>query len=224
MDIGIIGSGNIGATLTRRLTALGHHVRIANSRGPDSLADLAAETGATASTVSDAARATDIVIVTIPEKAVPDLPAELFVGMPSGVVVIDTGNYYPRQRDGRIEAIEAGTTESRWVSHILVRPVIKAFNNIRAQHLLESGRPAGSPDRIALPVAGDDAAAKDEVMRLVDQLGFDAVDAGGLDDSWRQQPGTPVYGTDLDAAGVRRALLEAERERAPEWRALEPAS
>ncbi len=134
------------------------------------------------------------------------------------MIVIDTGNYYPQQRDGRIDGIEAGTTESRWVSQQLGRPVIKAFNNIYAEHLLKNGSPAGTPGRIALPIAGDDAAAKAVVLKLVDELGFDGVDAGGLDDSWKQQPGTPVYGTDLDAEGVRRALSEARRDRAPEWR------
>jgi 8-hydroxy-5-deazaflavin:NADPH oxidoreductase len=133
--------------------------------------------------------------------------------------VVDTGNYYPRQRDGRIEAIEAGTPESRWVEQQLGRPVVKAFNNIFARHLLEFGRPAGTPERIALPVAGDDPAAKAIVLRLVDDLGFDAIDAGGLHESWRQQPGTPVYTTDLDAAGVRRALSAASKDRTPEWRA-----
>jgi 8-hydroxy-5-deazaflavin:NADPH oxidoreductase len=135
------------------------------------------------------------------------------------VIVVDTGNYYPRQRDGRIAAIEAGMPESRWVEQQLGRPVIKAFNNIFARHLLEFGRPAGSPGRIALPVAGDDHAAKTVVLRLVDDLGFDGVDAGGLDESWRQQPGTPVYTTDLDVEGVQRALSAASKDRTSEWRA-----
>ena len=135
-----------------------------------------------------------------------------------GTPVVDTGNYYP-QRDGRIAAIEDGTTESRWVSQQLGRPVIKAFNNIYAKHLMENGRPRGDSRRIALPVAGDDAAAKATVMRLVDELGFDPVDAGSLDESWRQQPGTPVYGTDHDLAGVKRALAEASPDRPTGFRA-----
>ena len=139
--------------------------------------------------------------------------------MDEGVVVVDTGNYYPRQRDGRIEEIESGMPESRWVEQQLGRPVIKAFNNIYAQHLMEKGQPAGTTGRIALPVAGDDPAAKAVVIRLVDELGFDALDAGGLDESWRQQPGSPVYGKDLDADGVLRALADASPERKPEWRA-----
>jgi hypothetical protein len=221
MKIGIIGAGQIGGTLTRRLSELGHEVYVANSRGPASLAGLAKETGAKAVTVLEAARAGEVVVVTIPEGKIRDLPRDLFAGVPDNVVVIDTGNYYPRERDGRIAEIEAGTAESRWVGNQLGRSVVKAFNNIYAQHLLERGRPAGSPGRIALPVAGDNTRAKQIVMRLVNELGFDAVDAGGLDESWRQQPGTPVYASDFDAEGVRRALAQASKERTPKWRATE---
>ncbi len=217
MKIGIIGAGHIGGTLARRFTALGHKVRIANSRGPESLEALAVETGATAVAVRDAVRDVDLVVVTIPEKNVSTLPKGLFAETDPKVVVVDTGNYYPRQRDGRIEGIESGLAESRWVERQLGRPVIKAFNNIYARHLLERGKPAGTKGRIALPVAGDDVKAKAVVMRLVDELGFDAVDAGGLGESWRQQPGTPVYGKDFDAEGVKRALAEARPERGPEW-------
>jgi len=219
MKIGIIGAGHIGSALTRRFTALGHEVSVANSRGPETLTDLAAETGARAVPVTEAARGAELVVVTIPEKNIPTLSTTVFDGAAEGVVVVDTGNYYPQQRDGRIDAIEDGTAESRWVARQLGRPVVKAFNNIYAQHLLERGQPAGTPGRIALPVAGDDTAAKAVVLRLVDELGFDGVDAGGLDESWRQQPGTPVYTTDLDANGVRHALSEARKDRAPEWRA-----
>ncbi len=219
MDIGIIGAGQIGGTLARRLSELGHKVSVANSRGPETLGQLAAETGATAVTVREAARAGEVVVVTIPLKNIPRLPKDLFAGVPEQVVVVDTCNYYPRQRDGRIEAIEAGLPESRWVEQQLGRPVVKAFNNIYARHLLERGRSAGIPGRIALPVAGDDPAAKAFVLRLIDELGFDGIDAGGLDESWRQQPGTPVYTADLDAEGVRRALAEASPERTPAWRA-----
>jgi 8-hydroxy-5-deazaflavin:NADPH oxidoreductase len=219
MKVGIIGAGQIGGALARRLSAVGHEVFVANSRGPASLADLARETGATPVSVDQAARAGDVVIVTIPMKNVPQLPAGLFEGVPPGVVVVDTGNYYPQQRDGRIDAIEDGTAESRWVSDQLGRPVVKAFNNIYARHLLERGKPKGPRGRIALPVAGDDPGAKQVVIQLLDQLGFDGVDAGGLDESWRQQPGTPVYGSDLDAAGVRKALADARPGRPAAFRA-----
>ena len=219
MKIGIIGAGNIGGTLTRRLAALGHEVSVANSRGPETLRELTTETGATAVSVTDAARDKDLVVVTIPEKNVPDLPDDLFADAGDVVIVVDTGNYYPQQRDGRIDAIEDGMVESRWVQQQLDRPVIKAFNNIYADHLRDNGRPAGTPGRIALPVAGDDDGAKAVVMQLIDELGFDAVDAGSLDQSWRQQPGTPVYTTDLDTDGVRRALSQASPQRSPQWRA-----
>ncbi len=218
MKIGIIGAGQIGGTLTRRFTALRHEVSVANSRGPETLAGLARETGAKAVTARAAARAGELVIVTIPEGKIPNLPKDLFAGAPDDVVVIDTGNYYP-QRDGRIAAIENGMIESRWVATQLGRSVVKAFNTMNYKRLLECGRPKGTPGRIALPVAGDDPRAKQVVMRLVDELGFDAVDDGALDDSWRQQPGTPVYDIDHDAPGVRRALAEARPERQPEWRA-----
>src|SRR2546430_6735986 len=184
MKIGIIGAGNIGGTLTRRFSALGHKVFVANSRGPETLTGLAAETGATPVTVEQAAQAGEVVIVTIPLSNIPSLPAGLLAKTPESVVVVDTSNYYPQQRDGRIDGIEAGMTESRWVEQQLGRPVVKAFNNIRAQHLLELGRPASTPGRIALPVAGDDAAAKALVLWLVEELGFEAVDAGGLGGVW----------------------------------------
>jgi len=219
MKIGIIGAGNIGGNLTRRFTALGHEVAVANSRNPDTLADLATETGATAVLATEAAAGADVVVVTIPLKTVPDLPSDLLAGAADDVVVVDTCNYYPQQRDGRIAAIEDGMTESRWVEQQLGVSVVKAFNGIYAEHLLTHGKPAGDPGRIALPVAGDDADAKAVVMGLVDSLGFDPVDGGGLDDSWRQQPGTPVYGADLDADGVRRALSGASPDRGPDWRA-----
>jgi 8-hydroxy-5-deazaflavin:NADPH oxidoreductase len=221
MNIGIIGAGQIGGTLTRRFRKLGHKVFVANSRGPDSLSALAKETGATAVTPQEAARRGEVVIVTIPEAHVRDLSADLLGDAPEEVVVVDTCNYYPRQRDGRIEEIEAGLTESQWVEERLGHSVVKAFNNIYADHLMNRGKPAGTQGRIALPVAGDDESAKAVVMGLIDELGFDSVDAGLLEASWRQQPGTPVYAADLDASGVRRALADAKATRTPEWRATE---
>jgi 8-hydroxy-5-deazaflavin:NADPH oxidoreductase len=206
MKIGIIGSGNIGGTLTRRLQALGHDVTVGNSRGPETLAPLAAETGATAGSARQAAGSGDVVVIATPLRAVPDLPAQAL----RGKVVVDANNYYPG-RDGHIRALDDGSaTSSRWTAGQLPgATVVKAFNTIQAGHLLSGGRPAGDPDRVALPVAADDAAAKRTVMALVEQLGFDPIDAGGLDDSWRQQPGTPVYVADLDAAGVRDGLTAA---------------
>ena len=219
MRIGIIGAGQIGGALARRLTALHHEVRISNSRGPETLRDLAAETGATAVDKREAVRDVDLIVLTIPMKKVESLPPGLFEEVPSSVPVVDTNNYYPRERDGRIDGIESGLAESRWVEQQIGHPVIKAFNNIYARHLLELGQPKGVAGRIALPVAGDDAAAKAKVLMLVDELGFDPVDAGSLDESWRQQPGSPAYTKDFDASGVRRALAAAEKERTMQWRA-----
>lgn len=219
MRIGIIGAGNIGGNLTRRFAQLGHEVFVANSRGPETLKSLVSETGAKAVTPTEAARQGEVVIVAIPEKNIKNLPRDLFAGVENNVPVVDTGNYYPQQRDGRIDAIEDGMTESRWVSQQLDRPVVKAFNNIYAEHLLSKGVAKGRADRIALPVAGDDKDAKAKVLQLIDELGFDGVDAGDLDDSWRQQPGTPVYGTDFDATGVKAGLAKASKQRPPEFRA-----
>lgn len=218
MKIGIIGAGHIGSALTRHFTRLGHDVVVSNSRGPQTLADLAKETGARPVTVAEAARGRDLVVVTIPEGRIPELTGIFKTASPD-LIVIDTGNYYPRQRDGKIEGIENGLTESRWVEQQLGHPVIKVFNNIYAAHLENKGKPAGAPGRIALPVAGDDPQQKRVVMELVNDIGFDPVDAGNIDESWRQQPGTPVYATDFVAAGVRQALAEASPDRPPEWRA-----
>jgi len=219
MKIGIIGAGNIGGNLTRRLTALGHDVTVANSRGVESLAELVAETGAKAATAATAANEADLVVVTIPEKNIPDLPKGFLDGANEGVVVIDTGNYYAQRRDGLIAEIENGVTESRWVSNQIGHPVVKAFNGIYSVNIIEKARPQGDSDRMALPVAGDDPAAKKVVMDLIEELGFDAVDAGSIDESWRQQPGTPVYGLVGDIQAVKDALAAASPERLPEWRA-----
>lgn len=219
MKIGIIGSGQIGGTLTRRLRAVGHDVTVANSRGPASLADLARETGARAASVQELVRSSELVVLAIPLKNVEALPSTLFADAPPGLIVIDTSNYYPRQRDGRIADIEAGITESGWVQQQLGHNVVKAFNSIFAQSLLEKGQPAGTPGRIALAVAGDEAGQKSVVRKLLDEIGFDTVDAGTIADSWRQQPGTPVYCRDFDSTGVRAALQQARQERSAEWTA-----
>jgi predicted dinucleotide-binding enzyme len=219
MRIGIIGAGQIGGTLTRRLTELGHEVRVANSRAPETLAELAAETGATAVWAADAATDAQLVIVSIPQKNVLDLATGIVAKAKQGAPVIETNNYYPQQRDGRIDAIENGTPESVWVAEQLGSPVYKVFNGIYWKHLLERGAPAGTEGRIALPVAGEPGAGKQLVFELIDQLGFDPVDGGTLAESWRQQPGTPVYGKDFDAAQAIAALAEASPEREAAFRA-----
>ncbi|HET9506155.1 MAG TPA: NADPH-dependent F420 reductase [Hymenobacter sp.] len=214
MKIGIIGAGHIGSALAGRFTSLGHSVQIANSRGPETLKDVAQKTGATPVTAQEAARFGEVVVVTIPLKSIPDLPKDLFEGVPASVPVIDTSNYYPQLRDGQIAELETGDlTESEWVQQHLGRPVVKVFNNIHSERLAKAGKPAGDPARFGLPVAGDDAAAKQKVMQLVEELGFDAVDDGTLHTSWRQQPGTPVYGTDLPADKLRQQLADLGTER-----------
>lgn len=218
MKIGIIGAGFIGGTLAQHWVRLGHEVLIANSRGPETLREVAARTGAKAATISDAVKGVEVVVVSIPEKAIRALPKDLFANVPKDVVVIDTGNYYP-SRDGGIPELDGGQVESEWVAAQLGRPVIKAFNNIYAKSLVEKGKAKGTPDRLALSVAGDPPEARAKVLRLVDELGFDPVDAGGLAESWRQQPGTPCYCHDFGAARMKQALAEAERGKLPSYRA-----
>jgi len=206
MKIGIIGSGQVGGTLTRRLTQLGHDVAVANSRSPESLRELAEETGAEPGTVRSVAEDSEVVILAVPMKAVPELPADAF----GSKIVIDATNYYP-QRDGIIpDVADRSVTSSRWVADMLPGArVVKAFNTIVAPRLMDLGRPVGDERRVALPVAADDPEAKRVVMDLVNELGFDPVDAGNLDQSWRQQPDTPVFATDYDAEGVRAGLASA---------------
>lgn len=220
-NIGIIGSGNIGTALTRLLTKAGHQVAVSNSRGPASLADLARETGARGASVTEVVRTSEIVIVAVPLENIPYLPAGLFQQGPAGQIVVDTSNYYPQQRDGLISEIEAGMPESAWVAQHLGRPVIKAFNSILADHLISASRPGTIANRVALAVAGDDARHKAIVIALLADIGFEGIDAGTIDESWRQQPGTPGYLQDFDGAGVRRALADATVVRAPVWKATE---
>jgi predicted dinucleotide-binding enzyme len=210
MKIGIIGTGNIGGTLARKLVAAGHNVRVANSRGVEGVRSFAEQVGATPVDTRGAVEGADAVILSIPFPAIADLSKDLFEGLPEAVPVIDTGNYYPGMRDPHIAEIDEGMTESVWVSRQLSHPVIKAFNNILAHSLAELGSPRGSSGRLAIAVAGDNAEAKEVAMRLVDEVGFDPVDAGSLADSWRQQPSTPVYCCDFDADETRRALAAAK--------------
>ena len=206
--IGFIGAGQIGATLAKLAVAHGYDVIVSNSRGPETLTDLVAELGdrARAGTAAEAAAQGDLVVVTIPVKAVPSVPvAEL-----AGKLVIDTNNYYS-QRDGQIAVLDDGsTTVSGYLQqHLPTSSVVKAFNNINYLDLGALGVPAGSPDRLALPVAGDDPDARQAVVALIDELGFDAVDAGPLSESWRFEKDHPAYGLKSDVAAVTRALAEA---------------
>lgn len=222
--LGLIGSGNIGSTLARLAVDAGHEVVLSNSRGPETLADLVGELGpnARAATAPEAADAGEIVVVTVPLKAYRAAPAEAL----GGKVVIDTNNYYP-DRDGRIAELDDGSTTSSELlaAHLPDSHVVKVFNNIYFGNLAELGRPSGAPDRTALPIAGDAAAAKAAVTALLDSFGYDAVDVGPLAEGWRYQPDTPAYALpyladpsdwekakSASAQEVRAALAAARRD------------
>ncbi len=219
--VGFIGSGYIGGTVARLAVAAGYDVVIGNSRGPESLADLAAELGerARAATAAEAAEAGELVVISVPFKAYADVPA---AGL-AGKVALTTNNYYP-QRDGTFEELEAGKVTSAELEQRALPGVrlVKVFNNIHYRHLAALARPAGAADRTSLPIAGDDAEAKRAATAFLDAIGYDAVDAGTLAESWRQEPGQPVYGppygsfddpagTPAGAAAIREALAAATR-------------
>jgi predicted dinucleotide-binding enzyme len=209
MRIGFIGSGRIGGTLARLLAQHGHEVWLSNSRGPETLRDLAAEIGDRAhpATAAEAAEAGELLVVSVPLKNYVDVP----VKSTAGKVVIDTNNYYP-QRDGQIAALDEGETTSSELlaGHLPDARVVKLFNTIYWEELRDQGQPAGTPGRRALPLAGDDDDAKQQVVALLDEIGFDAVDAGPLREGGRFEPGTAPYGPRLDAAELRRALAGAD--------------
>jgi predicted dinucleotide-binding enzyme len=213
MKVGIIGAGNIGATIAQKLAAHGHEIKLANSRGPETIRDLAHDFGVSAVSKEEAVNDVDAVVLSIPFAGYSGLK-NLFDNVPAGVTVIDTSNYYPF-RDGKISEIENGKPESVWVSEQIGRAVVKAWNAVLAQTLSEKGRPEGASGRIAIPVAGDGEKGKSIAMRLVSTTGFDPVDAGSLVESWRQQPGTPAYCTELAAGELASALAVADKERAP---------
>jgi len=206
MNIGIIGSGAMGRGLAAKLVKLGHAVSIANSRGPASLKQLAGEIGATAATVEESTKNKEVIIIAIPQKNVQDLPKILFKQLPREVIVMETGNYYPTLRDGTIKALEEKGIDSLWVQEQWGFPVVKVFNSILAESLMELGRPKGEKDRIALAVSGDNRKAKEVVFKLVDDLGFDAFDIGTIAQSWKQQPGSPIYCRDLNFAELKKRV------------------
>ncbi|MCX4641771.1 NADPH-dependent F420 reductase [Streptomyces sp. NBC_01446] len=216
MKIGIIGAGSIGTTLARRFSAGGHDVAVANSRGPETIGAEALEFGAHAVTSADTVKDKDVIVLSIPFARIPAV-APLFASVPDQTVVIDTSNYFPH-RDGAIEAVDNGQVESLWVTEQLGRPVVKAWNAVLSQTLELMDAPAGTPDRIALPVAADTEEARRVGMRLVDESGFDPFDAGTLADSWRQQPMMPAYCTELDLRDLEKALNAADRDAAPRVR------
>jgi 8-hydroxy-5-deazaflavin:NADPH oxidoreductase len=218
MKIGILGVGAIGATLTQRLSAAGHEVKVANSRGPETIPGEVFTAGGRAADASDVVTGVDALIVSIPLNRIPDI-RPLVDELPAGAVLLDTSNYYP-MRDGQIAALDEGQVESLWVTEQLGRPVVKAWNAITAGSFNTKATVAGSPNRLAIPVAADDDADRALGMSLVEDTGFDGYDAGTLAESWRQQPGTPSYCTDLTRDELRVALARAVAGRAPRRRDL----
>ena len=219
MKIGIIGAGQIGGTLIRQYSKAGHQVKMANSGRVESLKGLAFETGASAVTLTDVVVDVEAVVIAIPMIAILKLPKQLFEKSSAGTTIIDTGNYYPI-RDGRIEDIENGMPESIWVSNQIQQPVIKAYNNILAGSLVCSGLGRGEALRLALPISGENKKSKDLVSGLVNDSGFDFLDYGTLQDSWRQQPGSPAYCTDLTLPQLKKSIAKAKKELLPGRREL----
>ncbi|XKK39001.1 NAD(P)-binding domain-containing protein [Nocardiopsis sp. ARC36] len=208
MRIGILGAGKIGSTLAERLSKAGHEVSVANSRDPKTVNAAALSTGATPVWAADVTAGADVVVVSVNLGQIPDV-ATLVSQAPAGATIIDTSNYFPH-RDGVVEAIENGQVESLWVQEQYQRPVVKAWNAITTGSFDEKASQPGSAGRIAIPVAADDETQRATAMALVEETGFDAFDAGVLADSWRQQPGTPAYTTDLTIDQLPAALAKAD--------------
>ncbi len=219
MNIGIIGVGQMGGALIRQYVKAGHSVKMANSSDTEKLKSLALETGASAVTLADAVTDVDVIVISIPLIGILKLPQRLLKNISANTTIIDTCNYYPI-RDGIIEDIENGVPESVWVSNQIQRPVIKTYNSIFSRSLVNSGLTKGTGSRLALPIAGDDKQSKDVVSILVDNSGFDSLDYGSLQDSWRQQPGSPVYCTDLTLPQLKKSIEKAKKELLPERREL----
>ena len=211
MKIGIIGTGAIGGTIAKKMIAAGHQVKVSNRDRFEELEKKANEIGALPASLTDVVKDVDVVILSIPTIAIPDLPKNLFEDVPENVIVVDTSNYYPF-RDGEIEELKAGKVESVWVSEQIGRPVIKAFNNLLAQSLIDGN------ENIAMAISGDDENSKNIVSGLIKDAGFDVVDAGLLSQSWRHQPGNPAYCTELNSSDLKEALENADKKSAPQIR------
>jgi len=213
MKIGIVGTGAIGSILAQKFSQAGHYVKVTNTRAMPELEKIAAGLGATAATLQDVVKDVDAIIFSMPFNAYKDLPKDLLKDVPQDVVVMDTSNYYPF-RDGEIAELEQ-ISESEYISAILNRPLVKVFNNILEGTLKHKGKTAGADGRVAISIAGDNPEHKKIATQLVDLTGFDIVDGGSLAESWRQQPGTPAYCTELSEAELKQALANAEKGKAP---------
>jgi len=219
MNIGIIGAGEIGGTLTRHYTKAGHSVKIANASGIENLRNIAKETGASPVELVGTVTDVDVIVISIPYFAVRNLPNALFNNVNHNTTIIDTCNYYPIV-SGVIQEVVDGMGESVWVAKQIGRPVVKAYNSIFYRSLVQSGLPEGHPSRVALPIAGDDRKSKGIVAGLINESGFNCYDHGTLQDSWRQEPGSPVYCTDLTLEQLKRSISKARKKLLPERREL----
>jgi predicted dinucleotide-binding enzyme len=222
MKIGILGVGHIGKTLALKLASAGHRVEVANSGSPENIQHDVLATGAKAVTAQQAVLDKEVIILSIPLNRIPGI-AGLLESVAEQVTVIDTSNYY-LGRDQKIDRIEEGMVESLWVVEQLNRPIAKAWNAIGSQSFANYGKPASSDDRIAIPFAADREADVEITRGLIQDTGFDAYYTGSLADSWRQQPGAPIYCTDLTAAEIAMHVDKAERERLPARRDLAVAA
>lgn len=218
MKIGVIGTGSMGGVIIRKLRAANHDLKIANSRGAESLKEFATEVGAKAVEIEDVVEDVDVVFLAIPNKNLPELPQGLFEKVKPGTVAIDTLNYYPF-RDGLIDDLENGIVESEWVSKLINYPVVKSFNTMFAHSMIRNEPSSGSGQRVALPISGDESKSKEVVAKLIDSIGYDPVDVGSIAESWRQQAGSPIYCTDLTKKEIlywcpktKRDLLAERRE------------
>ncbi len=209
MKIAIIGTGALGGTIAKKLATVGYKVKVTDTSPISTLEETAIKLGAEAASIQEVVKDVDIVIISIPTIAIPNLPKDLLKGLPKEVIVIDTTNYYP-YRDGVMDKLSNGKLESIWVSEQLERPVVKAFNNLLSYTLEHNGLPEGKENRVAMAISGDDEKAKKIVSKLINDIGFDTVDAGNLLESWRHQPGTPAYCTELNTAELKQALKDAD--------------
>ena len=213
MKVGIVGTGAIGSVLAEKFSSAGHQVKVTNTRAMPELVKIATNLGATAATIQDVVKDVEAIIFSMPFNAYKDLPKNLLAAVPQKVVVMDTSNYYPF-RDGEVPELEQ-MSESEYISGILNRPLVKVFNNMLEGTLKHKGKSAGAEGRVAISIAGDNPEHKKVVAQLVDLTGFDTVDAGTLAESWRQEPGTPAYCTELNEAELKQALADAEKGKAP---------
>ncbi|MEX6701659.1 NADPH-dependent F420 reductase [Peribacillus frigoritolerans] len=211
MKFGIIGAGTIGSIISKKLVKNGHDVKIADARGIEHLEGK--ELAGTPVLIEDVMTNIEVLIISLPLTALPSI-RNIIEQVGEEVIVVDTSNYYP-SRDQKIAEIENGMVESDWVSNQLGKPIIKAFNNLLAHTLENEGTPEGTSGRIAMAIAGNDVSQKQIIMDVVNQLGFDTVDSGSLSDSWRQQPGTLAYCTELTKEELTKALEKANKEKAP---------